>query len=138
MSDLNVTTIMGRLVRNPVLKNGRTRMGFFTIASNQRYRDEAGVLQEETAFLACKVFGAWTDVLTDCRQGDMLLGTGRLRSETWEKDGVKRTQLVLICNSLHSICPSRGSTQCAREPEPATASAKTGSNSPADQGKLPF
>ena len=138
MSDLNVTTVMGRLVRDPKLKNGRSRMAFFTIASNQRYRDDAGVLQEETAFVACKVFGAWCDALTDRHQGDTLLVSGRLRTESWEKDGAKRTQLLLIGNALHSVCSSKGSADSFRQREPVTDSTSAGGKMPADEEQPPF
>ena len=54
MSNLNVTVLMGRLVRAPIIRNNGSKMGFFYIASNRRYRDKAEVAQEETAFVACK------------------------------------------------------------------------------------
>ena len=121
MSDINVVTVMGRLVHKPITRNNGTSMGCFTLASNRRYRDKAGVFQEETAFVACKIFGGWTEALTDRQRGDLVIVSGRLRSETWEKDGVKRTELALVCDSVHLVSPSRGSAQHAHEPVPASA-----------------
>jgi hypothetical protein len=73
MSNLNVTVLMGRLVRVPVIRNNSSKMGFFYIASNSRYRDKAEVFQEETAFVACKCFGAWTYTLARHQKGDMVM-----------------------------------------------------------------
>ena len=82
MSNLNVTVLMGRLVRDPIVRNNGSKMGFFYIASNRRYRDKAEVAQEETAFVACKCFGGWTDALARHQKGDMVMVEGRLRTET--------------------------------------------------------
>jgi len=82
MSNLNVTVLMGRLVRAPVIRNNGSKMGFFYIASNRRYRDKAEVAQEETAFVACKCIGGWTDALARHQKGDMVMVEGRLRTET--------------------------------------------------------
>ena len=43
MSNLNVTVLMGRLVRDPIIRNNGSKMGFFYIASNRRYRDKAEI-----------------------------------------------------------------------------------------------
>ena len=93
MSNLNVTVLMGRLVRAPIIRNNGSKMGFFYIASNRRYRDKAEVAQEETAFVACKCFGGWTDALARHQKGDMVMVEGRLRTETWNNEGTSRSQL---------------------------------------------
>jgi single stranded DNA-binding protein len=63
MTDINIATLTGRLVRDPILRNGDggTLIGNFTLASNKRYKDKAGAVQEETAFLPCKAFGRWAE-----------------------------------------------------------------------------
>ena len=83
MSNLNVTVLMGRLVRAPVVRNNGTRMGFFSLACDRRYRDKSDVLQEETAFVGCKCFGAWADGLARHKKENTVIVEGRLRTETW-------------------------------------------------------
>jgi single-stranded DNA-binding protein len=39
MTGINTAIMTGRLARDPVLKNNGTLMGYFTLASNDRYRD---------------------------------------------------------------------------------------------------
>jgi single-strand DNA-binding protein len=112
MTDINIATLTGRLVRDPNLRNcnGGTLMGYFTLASNQRYKDKAGAVQEETAFLPCKAFGRWAEPLANHRKGEMAIVSGRLRTETWEKDGVQQSQLILVCDSLHFVSPAAKSS----------------------------
>ena len=105
MSNLNVTVLMGRLVRAPIIRNNGSKMGFFYIASNRRYRDKAEVAQEETAFVACKCFGGWTDALARHQKGDMVMVEGRLRTETWNNEGTSRSQLILVCDSVQFVVP---------------------------------
>jgi single stranded DNA-binding protein len=105
MSNLNVTVLMGRLVRAPVIRNNSSKMGFFYIASNRRYRDKSDVFQEETAFVGCKCFGAWTDALARHQKGDMVMVEGRLRTETWNDGSTSRSQLILVCDSVQFVVP---------------------------------
>ena len=105
MADLNITVLSGRLVRDPITRNNGSRMSFFTIAANRRYRDKSDVWQEETAFVACKSFGGWADTVARHGKGDMLIAEGRLRTESWETDGTTRSQLVLVCDSVQFVTP---------------------------------
>ena len=102
MTDINTTTMTGRLTRDPVVKNNGTPMGYFTLASNDRYRDKTGAVQTKTAFVFCKIYGAWTEALANRKKEDMVIVTRKLRSETWSDD-LSQPQLVLICNSLQFI-----------------------------------
>jgi single stranded DNA-binding protein len=105
MTDINVTTLTGRLVRDPIIHHGATggTCAQFTIASNHRYKNRDGNPQCETAFVLCKAFGAWAGSLQGRHKGDLILVAGRLKSESWEKDGTMRNQLTLICNSVHVV-----------------------------------
>jgi single stranded DNA-binding protein len=105
MSNLNVTVLVGRLVRAPIIRINGSKMGFFYIASNRRYRDKADVFQEETAFVACKCFGGWTDALARHQKGDMVMVEDRLRTETWNNEGTSRSQLILVCDSVQFVVP---------------------------------
>jgi hypothetical protein len=104
MSNLNVTVLMGRLVRAPIIRNNGSKMGFFYIASNRRYRDKAEVAQEETAFVACKCFGGWTDALARHQKGDMVMVEGRLRTETWKSafNSTSQPRFPSLCPKIES------------------------------------
>jgi single stranded DNA-binding protein len=120
MSNLNVTVLVGRLVRTPIIRINGSKMGFFYIASNRRYRDKAEVFQEETAFVACKCFGAWTDALARHQKGDIVMLEGRLRTETWNNEGTSRWQLILVCDSVQLLSQNHG-RKVRRSPTTATS-----------------
>jgi single-strand DNA-binding protein len=134
MSDINNTTLTGRLVRDPIVRyagNG-TAVGFFTLASNQCYKSKQGEMQKETAFVSCKAFGGWAEALARHKKGEMLIASGRLKTEQWEKEGATRSELVLVCSALHFVASS-ASDRTQEEPAddaPAGAAAVANGNGP--------
>jgi single-strand DNA-binding protein len=136
MSDLNITTLTGRLVETPDLRYGNsgTAWGMFTLASNYVYKDKTGARQQESAFLDCKAFGGWAKSLAKHDKGDMALVSGRLRTETWEKDGRRHSKLTLICDSVRFVLPQHSSNGDASVEEEAGADVTLTSK----DGKPPF
>ena len=108
MSDLNITTLTGRLVRDPVHRQTESGLpwGVFTLASNYHYKD---------------------------KKGDMALATGRLKTESWEKDGRTQYQLTLFCDVLRFVLLQNGSS-----PEPDTAQSEPSGGEEAKAGRPPF
>ena len=137
MSDLNHVTLTGRLVRDPELRRGDSGnlWGVFTLASNYHFKDKAGELQEEAAFVDCKTFARWAEALAKHKKGDMALVAGRLKTESWEKDGRKQSKLLVICDSVRFVVPQNGSSTPASVPEnePAAREEVHGK-----AGKVPF
>lgn len=117
MTDINTCTLTGRLVREPLVKTGPqgTNYAWFTVASNHRYKSRNGDLQTETAFVPCKAFGGWANALLGCHKGDLVMLTGRFRTENYETDSVHRNQLTLVCGVVHVA--SRPTRETSSEPE---------------------
>lgn len=137
MGDLNNVIVTGRLVRDPVIRNvsNGSTMGIFTVASNYCYKEKAGGFQEEVAFLPCVIFGRWTDTLSRHQKGEMILVSGRLRTESWEQDGERRTQLGMVCDSLKFFTPPGLS---AAVPIEAPRTKPPGTNSEEAKDLVPF
>ena len=143
MSDINNTTITGRLVSEAMMRTARTGtlMAEFRLASNSCYKRKNGEQAKETAFVTCKAFGAWAEPLAKRRKGDVMVANGRLRTEEGEKDGVTHSDLVLICESLFFISPS--SVSRGNEPQMAGIAASgngdpSGGNGSPDPRMPPF
>ncbi len=136
MGDLNNVVATGRLVRQPILRNTTTGkvMATFTIASNHRFKDAAGTQHEEVAFLACVAFGGWAKSLAHRDKGEMLMVAGRLRTETWDDNGEKRSQLGLVCDSVRFFSGLRLPPDEAVEP----LSKPTGSAALENHADVPF
>ena len=117
MVEINQCTLAGRLVRDPYVKNGNeSNFAFFTLAVNHRYKDKNGIPKNDVAFVLCKTFGGWVESVKSRKKGDALLVTGRFRTETWEKNGVKTTQLALMCATVHCVMQDRRNDDVAEKP----------------------
>jgi single-strand DNA-binding protein len=99
MSDVNVTTISGRLVRNANVKtldSGNT-IAELSLASNRKFKDN-----EETLFIDVDVWGKQAEALAPYMlKGKYLIITGRLKQDTWQgEDGSNRSKIVLVADSV--------------------------------------
>ena len=84
-----------------------TRSGFSIanvgIAVNDRVKkDDQWV--DESSFFELKLFGKTAEFANEyTRKGDAVLVTGRLKQETWEKDGKKNSKVVVIADKYQSL-----------------------------------
>jgi single-strand DNA-binding protein len=107
MSDINQVTIFGRLTRDPevrVVPTGTT-VASFSIATNRVYQDKGGQWKEEAAFVPCVSFGRTAEQLGQRQKGAALLVTGRLRTDSWTKNGENQSRLQLVVDTIHLILP---------------------------------
>ena len=123
MNDINQVTLLGRLTRDPEVPVAPTGIAVasFSIASNRRYQDKSGQWQEEVAFMACVAFGRTAEQMAERHKGDAVLVAGRLKTETWQQNGVNRSRLVLVAETARAIQPlptSKGDAE-TQEPVPA-------------------
>lgn len=110
MSDLNITTLTGRLVRDPILRRTANDVASatFTIATNYAHKGKDGNRTEEVGFVPARVFGGWADSVAKHTKGDALVVSGRLRTESWQKDGATKSQLILVCDSVRFFVSAQG------------------------------
>lgn len=107
MNDINTCTVLGRLTREPDIRlaSAATAIASFSIAANHRYQDKAGQWKDEVAFVPCSAFGHLAERLVGKQKGELILATGRLRTESWQKEGVSHSRLVLIVGTIHFVQP---------------------------------
>jgi len=55
------------------------------------------------------------------KKGDMALVSGRLKTDSWEKDGRKQSKLIVICDSVRFFVPQNGSSASASVAENESA-----------------
>lgn len=112
MLSINRVMITGRLTRDPetrYLPTGQavTKMG---VAVNRRFQDKNGEWRDETAFIDVE---AWGKVAERCaetlKKGRPVYVEGRLKQESWEKDGVKQSKLMISAERVTAFdVPQRG------------------------------
>jgi single-strand DNA-binding protein len=105
VEDTNVTAIIGRLTRNAELKKlPALTVGFFTIATNRKKKNPDGSYEPEASFFDVNIFGKYAEIMTpDLKQGVQVSITGELKQERWKDNGVSRSRVVLLANSIQII-----------------------------------
>lgn len=97
---LNQTNLQGRITKDPELKQTKTgkKVCSFTVAVDKRGKD-AG-----TNFIDCVAWeGRGETISKYFKKGSPILVTGRLDQQTWEKDGMKRSKLMVIVDDFNFI-----------------------------------
>ena len=119
MSDLNQVIISGRLTRDASLKTlpSGSSVAELSVASNRIWNDRNGDKQEETVFVDVDLWGKQSNYFgNNLKKGDYVMVTGRLRRETRESDGQKRSKISLRADKI-DLPPKVVNSSVAREPE---------------------
>lgn len=101
--NLNKVIIAGNLTRSPELRhtaNG-TAVATFGMATNRAWTDANGERQEEVEFHNITVFGKQAETAAEyLRKGQLALIEGRLRTTSWETEGMKRYRTDIIAERV--------------------------------------
>lgn len=96
---MNKVIALGNLTRDIELKYSAkgNPVANFSIAVNERWKDEQGQKQERTHFFDCVAYGAKGETIAKFFQkGDEILIEGKLVHETWvAKDGSNRSAVKI-------------------------------------------
>lgn len=120
----NRCIIGGTLTRDPELRNTQgghsvTKIG---VAVNRRFSSN-GESREEVAFLDCEAWGKTAESIAQYfRKGSRILVEGRLKQESWEKEGEKRTKLIVVIDNFQFVDRKEGGQEPAprKAPKPST------------------
>ncbi len=101
--NFNKVMLMGNLVRDPVLRatpSGKA-VGDMRIAVNRHFRDSSSNLQKEVLYITIVV---WERLAENCKKflskGRPVFVEGRLMQDSWEKDGVTRTEIKAVAERV--------------------------------------
>jgi single-strand DNA-binding protein len=105
--DINRVTIVGRLTRDPELRQlpSGTSVLQLGVAVNGRQKDDAGNWIDKPNFFDVKVFGNQADTLnTHLSKGRRIGVDGRLDWSSWEaQDGSKRSKVEIVAQSVQFL-----------------------------------
>src|SRR5436309_16134016 len=101
---MNSVTLTGYLGNAPELggANG-TPYARLSLAVSTRYKKEDGERAERTDWFHVVAFDAVAKSLAKLGKGDLVGVVGRLRSNTWEKDGVSRTKVEVVAQNVEFL-----------------------------------
>ena len=106
MASYNRVILLGNLTRDIELKytQGGTAVTDVGLAVNERRKAANGEWVEETTFVDVTFWGRTAEVASEyLGKGSPVFIEGRLKLDTWETDGQKRSKLRVVCDRMQMI-----------------------------------
>ena len=95
--------MIGNLTRDPESRATPkgTAVCSFSLAMNRRYKTESGEDRDETTFVDVEAYGKQAELISKyVTKGRPLMVEGRLKLDTWEKNGEKRSRLKVVTENF--------------------------------------
>jgi single-strand DNA-binding protein len=104
--------MIGNLTRDPkTYDTGTTTITNFTVATNYKYKDKNDVY-----FGDCKAFGKLAELCNQyLKKGSRVFVSGRLTTDTWEKDGEKKSKTSIIIDVMKMLSTPQASNDSEQE-----------------------
>jgi len=115
MSSFNQCVLVGNLTRDPELRYtaGRKAVCDVGLAVNDRYKKNDEWV-EETTFVDVTFWGRTAEVVNEfLAKGSSVLVQGKLKLETWEKDGQKKSKHKIVCEQMQMLGGRKSDDQAA-------------------------
>jgi single-strand DNA-binding protein len=106
MASYNRVILVGNLTRDPELRYipSGTAVSDLGLAVNDRRKTASGEWVDETTFVDVTLWGRTAEVASEyLGKGSSVLIEGRLKLDTWEKDGKKNSKLRVICEKMQML-----------------------------------
>lgn len=149
MSGINKVILIGRCGKDPEvrnLENGQT-VANFSLAVVESYKDKTtGERKEVVEWLNIVLWRGLADVAAKyLHKGDLVYIEGKLRTRSWEKDGIKRYITEVVGDNMTLLGSKNQASQPSQSnfgsPQPPVSTQKHGveDDSPTeDNSDLPF
>jgi len=111
MASFNRVILVGNLTRDIELKYtpGGTGVTDIGMAVNDRRKNSNGEWVDEVTFVDVTLWGRTAEVASEyLSKGAPILVEGRLKLDTWETDGQKRSKLRVICERMQMLGGASG------------------------------
>ena len=107
---VNKVFLLGNLTRDPELKQaGGSNVASFGIATNRKFTTSSGEHREDTTFVDCEAWGKTAEVMAEhLHKGDPVHVEGRLKFNTWEHHGEKRSKLTVTVEQFTFVGGKNG------------------------------
>lgn len=135
--DNGLAIITGRLSRDPqFFGEGDKRRAVFTVAFN-RGRGE----RRKSTFVDCIAWGKMAEFMQSFKKGAGISVHGELETDSWEKDGQKRSRLQVNINSITATTTFGdvgGGSSEASDGAPASSDREVTIGGSEDSAEIPF
>lgn len=106
MASFNRVILMGNLTRDVEVKYlpSKTAVADVGLAVNERRKNQAGEWVDDVTFVDLVFWGRTAEIAGEyLSKGSPILVEGRLRLDTWEKDGQKRSKLRVVAERMQML-----------------------------------
>ena len=106
MASYNRVVLVGNLTRDPELRHiaSGTAVTDIGLAMNDKRKDASGNWIEETTFIDVTLWAKTAEVVCQyLKKGSSCLIEGRLKLDSWEKDGQKHSKLKVIGERIQML-----------------------------------
>jgi len=104
MANLNKVMLIGRLTRDPETRNvssGNAVVTFGLAVNRVYYNRTTNEKVEETTFVDVEAWGRQGETIARfMKKGRQLFVEGRLKFDSWERDGQRRSKLSVVCENF--------------------------------------
>jgi single-strand DNA-binding protein len=137
MGSMNRVFLMGNLTRDPELKQLPSGMAVadMGMAVNEKFKGKDGELVETTCFVDVSAFGRQAEACGQyLKKGAPVLVEGRLKYDTWESDGQKRSKIRVRADRVQFVGRAKSENDAGNGNGNGNAHANGGN----EDGEMPF
>lgn len=117
MTDINSAVVSGRLTRDAEYRqfqNGGVIS--FTVAVNRSQKGQDGQWHDVPSFIDVKRWSKTAGLQPYLKKGSQVCVQGSVEQETWEKDGQKRSRIVINALNIALVSSRNGGQQSGGQP----------------------
>ena len=107
MSGVNKVFLIGNLGKDPEFRHmeGGIMVAKFPLATTEYFKNKDGNRQDQTEWHNIVLWRGLAEAAEKLhlRKGHMVFIEGKLRTRSWEKDGVKRTSYAIVAERVNFI-----------------------------------
>lgn len=142
MSGVNKVIILGRVGKDPETKsmqNGQM-VANFSVATSESYKDKnSGEKKETTEWHSIVLWRGLAEIAQKyVKKGDMVYIEGKLKTRSWEKDGVTRYVTEIVGDSMQLLGGKRQDGVGNTSQQNSSAKDSLESNNNYSEDSLPF
>lgn len=104
MPNVNKFYGVGHLGKDPEVRVTQSGMSVasFSVGITMSEK-QSGEWVKVTEWVSCVAFGKQAEWLAEAQKGDLCIFTGRMKTESYEKDGQKKYITKIICDDVQTV-----------------------------------
>lgn len=117
----NQAIVMGNLTRDPEVRTtpGGQPVASFAVATNRSWVDGSGERKEAVEYHEIVAWGKLGELAGQyLSKGRKVMVVGRLQTQSWEKDGVKRQRTEIVASDVNFLDSPGSAPNSDYSPEP--------------------